>query len=43
MTAGSRTPGVVAAADGCGAQLAGLYFDPLSEEQVVDRIIDRPG
>jgi N-acetylglucosaminyldiphosphoundecaprenol N-acetyl-beta-D-mannosaminyltransferase len=39
MTAGSRTPAVAAVADGPGAQLAGLYFDPLSEEQVVDRII----
>ncbi len=39
MTAGSRTPAVAAVADGCGARLAGLYFDPLSEEQVVDRIM----
>lgn len=37
MAAGSRTS---APAVGAGTHLAGLDFDPLSEEQVVDRIID---
>jgi N-acetylglucosaminyldiphosphoundecaprenol N-acetyl-beta-D-mannosaminyltransferase len=45
MTAGSRTPAVAGAgagdaAPGPGARLGGLNFDPLTEEQVVGRIVE---